>query len=49
MSDAANLPAEPFRRHLRPTCMLLVAKGPEDLALESAPAVSKCPSSGAFS
>ncbi len=45
---AVSVPAEPFGGHPGPPCLLSAAKGPEDIAAESAPAVHQCPSSSSL-
>ncbi len=45
---AASVPAEPFGGHPGPPCLLPAAKGPQDIAAESAPAVQQCLSSSSL-
>ena len=39
---AVSVPAEPFGGHPGPPCLLPAAKGPQDIAAESATAVHQC-------
>ena len=45
---AASVPVEPFGGHPGPPCLLPAAKGPQDIAAESAPAVQQRPSSSSL-